>query len=191
MSRLCLGAKTGRLYTTALHGRKMRNLEAKFRLKNLEAARGHALAIGFEERGILIQRDTFFSVPNGKLKLRQQTGCASLIHYRRSDQSELQLSDYAIATISDPDALRAMLAAALGVLAEVRKQRTLMMRRNIRLHLDRVERLGDFGEIEAVLPDDSPPDGYQKEVSAILTALGIVELDLIGVSYFELLKPPI
>ena len=172
--------------TLKAHGRSMRNLEAKFRLENLVTARERAIAIGFETRGVLIQRDTFFTVPNGKLKLREQPDGASLIHYRRDSQRELQLSDYAIIPVPDPAALRAILTAALGVLAEVRKQRTLMMRRNVRLHLDRVERLGNFGEIEAVLADDAPPQSCHDEVSQILTTLGVSETDLIDVSYFEL-----
>jgi adenylate cyclase, class 2 len=171
--------------------RTMRNLEAKFRLHNLAAAGDRALAIGFETRGALSQRDTFFTVPNGKLKLREQGDGASLIHYRRASQRELQVSDYTIVPVPDPAAMRAALSAALGILAEVSKQRTLMIRGgNIRFHLDRVERLGDFGEIEAVLPDHAQPQSYQDEVSEILSALGVSQADLIEVSYFELLRIP-
>jgi len=167
----------------------MRNLEAKFRLDNPATARDRALAIGFEARGVLIQRDTFFTVPNGKLKLREQPDGASLIHYRRDSQSELQLSNYAIVAVSSPAVLRTMLTAALGVLAEVRKERTLMMRRSVRLHLDRVEGLGNFGEIEAVLADEASPEALHDEVGEILGALSVRDADLIDVSYFELIAP--
>src|SRR6266436_3870540 len=126
----------------------MRNLEAKFRLRDLALARRRAEAIGFELRVLLIQRDTFFRVEHGKLKLREEPGGAALIHYRRDRLAGLDLSDYQIVQVAHPEAMR---ADALGVLAEVRKERTLMMRGNIRLHLDRVEGLGEFGEIEAVL----------------------------------------
>jgi predicted adenylyl cyclase CyaB len=166
----------------------MRNLEAKFRLANHSLAHRRALEIGFEPYGILIQRDTFFIAANGKLKLREQAGESWLIHYRRGEQRELQLSNYTIVPVSDPVAMRTMLANALGLLAEVRKHRTLMMRRNVRFHLDRVEGLGDFGEVEAVLADDDVPQTFHDEVARILADLGVAACDLIEDSYFELMK---
>lgn len=165
----------------------MRNLEAKFCLADHPSAHERALAIGFEPCGLLIQRDTFFVVANGKLKLREQPDGAWLIHYRRDDQQELQVSDYTIVSVSDPAAVRAILADALGTLAEVRKERTLMMRRNVRLHLDRVEGLGAFGEIEAVVADGDSPLAFHDEVAGILESLGVAANDLIERSYFELL----
>jgi predicted adenylyl cyclase CyaB len=80
-----------------------------------------------------------------------------------------------------------MLASALGIMAEVRKERTLLMRGNIRLHLDRVEGLGDFGEIEAVLESGEISESNRDAVREILSALDINERDLIGVSYFEMM----
>jgi len=168
----------------------MRNLEAKFHLPDHIAMHQRALAIGFGPSGIVSQHDTFFAAAHGKLKLREQPDGAWLIHYHRGDQRELQLSDYSIVAVADPAAMRMMLADALGVLAEVRKHRTLMMRRNIRLHLDRVEGLGDFGEIEAVLADADAPQAFHDEVARILNDLGVAASDLIERSYFELMQPP-
>jgi predicted adenylyl cyclase CyaB len=166
----------------------MRNLEAKFRLGDLGAARAQAEAIGFTFRGILVQRDTFFSVPHGKLKLREQPDGAWLIHYRREQAEGLKLSNYEIAAVANPEAIRAMLSAATGVIAEVRKQRTLLMRGKIRLHLDRVDGLGEFGEIEAVLSEGDEAESYRAAVAEILGALEVRDGDLIGVSYFELMR---
>jgi len=166
----------------------MRNLEAKFRLSDLDAARARAEAIGFALSSTFLQRDTFFVVPSGKLKLREQQGLAWLIHYHRGHSQRLEMSNYDIVPVPEPEATRAMLGAALGTLAEVRKERTLLMRRNIRLHLDRVDGLGDFGEIEAVLPDGEPAETYRDEVGAILDALGVDQAGLIDVSYFELMR---
>ena len=162
----------------------MRNLEAKFRLPDLALARRRAEAIGFELRAVLIQRDTFFRVEHGKLKLREEPGGAALIHYRRNQHAGLDLSNYQIVQVAHPEAVRAMLAEALGVLAEVRKERTLVMRGNIRLHLDRVEGLGEFGEIEAVLEANDSAESSRLAVDEILAALEVSEL--IRVSYFEL-----
>jgi predicted adenylyl cyclase CyaB len=166
----------------------MRNLEAKFRLSDLATARRSAEAIGFVFAAVLEQRDTFFVVPSGKLKLREQGSDGWLIHYHRDHSQQLELSNYEIVAVADPAATRAILLAALGAQDEVRKQRTLLMRRNIRLHLDHVDGLGVFGEIEAVLRDTEVADTYRAEVSEILTAIDVAAADLIDVSYFELIR---
>src|SRR5580658_349164 len=115
----------------------MRNLEAKFRLGDLDAARAAALALGYTASASFIQRDTFFVVARGKLKLREQPPEAWLIHYERDRESGLMLSRYDIMPVADSTRTREMLARALGVLAEVHKHRMLLTRRNVRFHLDR------------------------------------------------------
>ena len=171
----------------------MRNLEAKFRLHDLDTARAAALALGYTARASFIQRDTFFVVARGKLKLREQPPEAWLIHYERDRGRGLMLSRYEIVPVADSTRTREMLARALGVLAEVRKHRTLLTRRNVRLHLDRVETLGGFGEIEAVLDQPSEADAGEggacarAAVDELLAALGVGAAELIEVSYFELM----
>jgi adenylate cyclase, class 2 len=169
----------------------MRNLEAKFRLSDLHAARAAALGLGYSARQSFTQRDTFFKVARGKLKLREQPPEAWLIHYQREAENDLMLSRYEIVPVADTEGTRAMLARALGVLAEVHKHRELLTRRNVRLHLDRVETLGGFGEIEAIL-DDGPQEGAsaasaRAAIDELLGALGVGLSDLIEVSYFELM----
>jgi adenylate cyclase class IV len=168
----------------------MRNLEAKFRLSDLEAARAAALALGYTVRARLTQRDTFFVVAHGKLKLREQPPDAWLIHYERDHERGLMLSRCEIVTVTDPARTREMLAHALGVLAEVSKDRTLLMRRNVRLHLDCVKTLGSFGEIEAVLGEgegDASAGCARAAVDELIGALGVDAGELIEVSYFELM----
>jgi predicted adenylyl cyclase CyaB len=170
-----------------LHPR-MRNLEAKFRLAGFARARRAAQSLGYRERAVLMQRDTFFRVAAGKLKLREEPEGAWLLHYGRAESGSLQLSNYEIVAVAEPDATRAMLTAALGVIAEVRKRRILLMRANVRLHLDRVEGLGEFGEIEAVIAPDDDPERSRAAVDELLAALGVAPADLIDVSYFELTR---
>jgi predicted adenylyl cyclase CyaB len=164
----------------------VRNLEAKFRLDDSHKARDRAVVIGYRQRSVLSQRDTFFRCASGKLKLREEDGRAMLIYYGRRTADALQLSTYEIVEIVDPENTRAILAAALGVIAEVRKERTLLMRANVRLHLDRVKELGEFGEIEAVIPEGSDPGCSRAAVDELLAALQVSRETLIDVSYFEL-----
>ncbi len=167
----------------------MQNLEAKFKLSDLERARAQGEAIGFLPRAVLDQRDTFFRVRQGKLKLREEEAGAALIYYGREDNKDFKLSHYEIIPVSEPDKVRAMLTEALGVVASVRKRRLLLQRDHIRLHLDRVEGLGDFGEIEAVLAADADPDDSLPAVEQLLNALGVDHRSLIGASYFEMMRP--
>ena len=169
----------------------MFNLEAKFRLADPLAARQAAEAIGYRPEAVLQQRDTFFRVATGKLKLREEARDDGsrrdyLIGYGRVERDGLQLSDYQLLDVADGPALLRLLGATLGVLATVRKRRSLLLCRNARLHLDEVEGLGSCGEIEAVVPEGGDPEAERAFVDATLAALGIGRDELIEGSYFEM-----
>ncbi len=136
---------------------------------------------------MLHQRDTFFKTAEGKLKLREQPDGAWLIHYARRESAALMLSTYEIAAVAEPAKMRAMLGAAFGVIAKVSKRRMLMIRDNVRLHLDVVADLGTFGEIEAVISGGDSPECSRDAVNETLLALKIAKSDLIDISYFEML----
>ncbi len=166
----------------------MQNLEAKFKLPDLDRAHAQAESLGYRFKATLQQRDTFFGVNQGKLKLREEEPGACLIYYGRQDRAHLKLSSYEIVPVPEPEKTRAMLTEALGTIAVVRKTRILMMRDHIRLHLDRVDGLGEFGEIEAVLGEHDDPETSRPAVDALLRILGVNSANLIAESYFELLR---
>ena len=95
------------------------------------------------------QVDTYFKVPNGRLKLRQGNIENNLIFYRRPDQSGPKESDVLLYKPSEPEPLRQVLEAALGILVEVRKKREIYFVDNVKIHIDQVDGLGSFVEIEA------------------------------------------
>ncbi len=167
----------------------MRNLEAKFRVRDHAAAHAAAEALGYIPQGLLLQHYTFFRVPNGKLKLRDEGNRAYMIGYGRGGYAELQLSEYHLVPVADAALMHAMLRDALGVLAEVRKRRTLLLHGHVRLHLDEVEGLGNFGELEAVLADDADLVAERAFLAKTLTALGIADDELIEGSYFQMMAP--
>src|SRR5882757_5317158 len=92
----------------------VKNLEAKFRLSNQAEAEARATALAYTQRAILHQRDTFFRVANGKLKLREENGSAVLIYYHRDQSGPLMLSNYEIVKVADPPRTLRILADALG-----------------------------------------------------------------------------
>jgi adenylate cyclase, class 2 len=165
----------------------VKNLEAKFKLEDLAIAETRAKRLGYTRRAVLNQRDTFFVVARGKLKLREEGDSAKLIFYSREESGPLKLSSYDIVAIPEAAATCAMLTQSLGVIAAVTKERLLLMRDNLRLHLDRVEGLGAYGEIEAVIAEGDDPEDSRAAVDGLLAALEIQPADLIDVSYFELL----
>ncbi|HLW69029.1 MAG TPA: class IV adenylate cyclase [Candidatus Binataceae bacterium] len=165
----------------------MRNLEAKFKLTDLPGARARAERSGLLYRATLVQRDTFYRVAHGKLKLREESAGAALIHYRRELTGDLEVSDYTIVAVAEPLATRAMLERALGVIAVVDKRRMLLTRDHLRLHLDVVEGLGEFGEIEIIVRDGEAPAAYEATLREVLEMLGVQPSALIRQSYFELM----
>ncbi len=143
------------------HARPRRNLEQKFRCGDLEAAYRAALAAGALDADVLLQRDVYFGAARGRLKLRSTlsgdgAAHAELIAYDRPDGPQERISSYLLIPVSDPDLLEAILTAALGMRATVRKRRRLLMDGATRLHFDEVEDLGTFVEFEAVLAEDEP-----------------------------------
>ncbi len=97
----------------------------------------------------LQQDDTFFRCDSGRLKLRVfADGNGELIFYRRADEQGPKESFYLLAPTSSPDTLRELLTSAYGQVGRVRKHRTLFLVGRTRVHLDQVEGLGHFLELE-------------------------------------------
>jgi adenylate cyclase class IV len=166
-----------------------RNVEVKARIASVEAllSRARALADGPEQR--IEQDDTFFACAHGRLKLRDfGDGCGELIHYERADAEGPKLSDYVRAPTSDPAALREALARAHGVVGRVRKSRWLLMAGATRIHLDRVEDLGDFMELEVVLRDDQSVADGEAIAESLLAQLGIGDEQRLAGAYLDLLR---
>jgi adenylate cyclase class IV len=165
-----------------------RNVEIKARVADLAAVEARAAAIADSGPVDIAQDDTFFACPRGRLKLRELApGLGQLIHYHRPDQGGPKLSDYVIAPTSDPAALREALTRAYGVAGRVRKHRRLYLAGRTRIHLDRVEGLGDFMELEVVLGTSDDTAGGESEARRIMQALGIDERDLVEGAYVDLM----
>ena len=134
----------------------------------------------------LHQVDTYFDAPRGRLKLREINGTeAQLIHYDRLDQAKPHASDYVIAPVADPAALKEALGRALGIRTVVEKQRELYLWGHTRVHLDEVVGLGSFLELETVITDQTQEEA-ERECREVQEALGIGEEALIAGSYADL-----
>lgn len=164
----------------------MRNLELKFRCADLEVMRQRAEALGAEDAGTLYQHDVFFPASHGRLKLRDfGNGQGELIAYRRPDAVEARGSDYLLAAAPDPRSLRETLEFALGCAGEVKKRRRLFLWRQTRIHLDEVEGLGSFVELETVMNGQSEADARQ-ELEQVVAALALEPADCVATAYVDL-----
>jgi predicted adenylyl cyclase CyaB len=167
-----------------------RNIEIKARIKSVEKLLPRARAIADDGPTEIVQDDTFFSCPNGRLKLRAFSETAGeLIFYQRPDQAGPKESFYVISRTASPNTLREALSLAYGQCGRVRKHRTLFMAGRTRIHLDRVEGLGDFLELEVVLSEGETTESGVKVAHELLARLGISPQQLIDGAYVDLLRP--
>jgi adenylate cyclase class IV len=166
-----------------------RNVEIKARVDDPVRLRELALMLANGRSELIRQRDTFYRSARGRLKLREfGDGTGELIAYERPDRTGPKTSDYAISRTDDPAGLHAALDRALGVQGVVTKERTLVRCGRTRIHLDRVEGLGDFMELEVVLADEESDEAGQAVARDLMRQLGIDPAALVQGAYFDLLN---
>lgn len=173
-----------------------RNLETKVRcdIDALLDIRTRAEDHGCGSFVRLHQVDTYFVAPRGRLKLREIVAeeqiSAELIAYRRPDEAEARWSVYHRAEIARDqiEPLKEGLAAVCGVASVVRKQRDVGIMEHTRIHLDLVDGLGAFVELETVIGEQS--DGSaESEHARVVAVLGLSRYDAVAGSYGDLAAP--
>ena len=168
-----------------------RNIEIKARISSVEALAPKAATLANEGPIEIMQDDTFFRCDAGRLKLRVfPDGDGELIFYRRANRRGPNESFYLRCSTPAPGPLRDALAAAYGQAGRVRKHRTVFLIGRTRVHLDRVEGLGDFLELEVVLADGEPPDAAVREAHDLMEKLGVQPSQLIEGAYIDLHLQP-
>jgi adenylate cyclase, class 2 len=134
------------------------------------------------------QVDTYFNVPNGRLKLREGTIEQALIFYRRSNVAGAKQSDVTLYQHKADAALKQVLTQSLGIKTVVDKKRRIYFIDNVKFHFDTVEGLGTFVEVEAIDKDGSiGVDLLQEQCRQYQQLLGVQEADFIAESYSDLL----
>lgn len=166
-----------------------RNIEIKARMRDFSGTKAVAESLSDGSAVLLKQRDTFYRVPKGRMKLRVvQPGGAELIFYQRPDRAEPRLSEYSTSGVEDPISMNSLLSAALGICGQVRKERWLCRVGQTRIHLDRVEGLGDFLELEYALREGEQEAKGHEVVRDLASKLGIQEEDVVAGAYADLLQ---
>jgi predicted adenylyl cyclase CyaB len=165
-----------------------RNIEIKAHARNFDEIRRCAEALSDTPCEAIPQEDIFFPVEKGRLKLRiLAPDRGQLIYYNRPDESGPKRSEYRFAETSDPEGLKEILTQAYGMRGSVKKTRYLYLVGQTRVHLDDVENLGKFMELEVVMhPEQSDAEG-EKIAGDLMHQLGIAPADLVEGAYMDLL----
>ena len=164
------------------------NVEIKAKSNRTDEIEALLIAKNARYVGLDHQIDTYFNVPNGRLKLREGNIENNLIHYHRSNQEGPKQSIVTLYKSTPESSLKAVLENAIGVLIVVDKQRKIFFIDNVKFHIDEVKGLGSFVEIEAI--DKNGTIGLEKlqeQCDAFIEYLKIQKEDLVAVSYSDLL----
>ncbi|CAB1062307.1 Adenylate cyclase (EC [Olavius sp. associated proteobacterium Delta 1] len=165
-----------------------RNVEIKARIENIEDLELRIAKIAEDGPTTIFQDDTFFKCANGRLKLRTfSEKYGELIFYQRDDQLEPTESFYIRTSTNDPSTLREALKLAYGEVGRVIKNRKLYYAGRTRIHVDQVERLGNFIELEVVLKKYEDVNTGIDEADEILQQLSIDKSCLIRCAYVDLI----
>ena len=175
MRRSASGASVSRAEPTVA-----RNVEIKARIGSTRELEPRVRAIAGAAPVELHQADVFFHCGQGRLKLRRHSGgAAELIYYRRPDTPGPRESRYLRTEVADAAGLERQLAGAYGIRAMVRKRRLVYISGRTRIHLDEVEGLGHFLELEVVLADGEDAAAGVREAHALMERLGIAAAQLV------------
>ena len=164
------------------------NIEIKSKQKDIDSIRNILVQHNAEFKGIDNQIDTYYIVNSGRLKLREGNIENSLIYYQRKDQHGPKQSDVVLYRTEPNSSLKEILEKSLNILVKVKKRREIYFIENVKFHLDNVDKLGHFIEIEAI-------NNYQynskekllKQCEYYIELFNIDQNDLISESYSDML----
>ena len=170
----------------------MQNVEFKAELRDVALAKavlvGTGAGVGATWIARLLQTDTYFNVPSGRLKKRESPGePTEYIFYDRVDRISPKLSHFKI--YSEAQALERFGTTPLPVWVVVKKARDLYMLGNVRIHIDEVEGLGNFIEFEAMVSPTHTVARCHEAVAELRALLGPALGEPIAGGYSDLLAP--
>lgn len=162
------------------------NLELKAAVSSISQTMRIAERLHARHRGTFLQKDTYFNLLRGRLKLREAPGMPTeLIRYARPNRLLRRYSNYKIAKVRRSDEMRRTLDALLGTTIVVKKRRTVYMYKNARIHIDRVSGLGGFVEFEVIVRKGKSQ--AERLMTFLIKTFGVRRSDRIRWSYSDML----
>ena len=167
------------------------NIEIKARTSGHTRIRTYLKDHNADFKGLDHQIDTYFSVTQGRLKIREGNVESCLVYYERDDRPGPKPCRYHIVQFKPgtPEAARIkeLLAVSIGILCVVDKKREIYFIDQVKFHLDTVEKLGTFFEIEAIDTRGIGEETLRKHCGKYLSEIGIGEEQLVSVSYSDMI----
>lgn len=164
------------------------NIEIKARSNNVPAIRKFLEKNYTQHPGIDAQTDIYFDVPHGRMKLREGNIENALIHYHRENRSGPKASHVILYQTDPTKKLKDLLTAALNIKVVVRKTREIYFINNVKFHIDEVDGLGSFVEIEAIDKTGTIGENeLMRQCQFYLTEFKIQDDDLVELSYSDML----
>jgi len=165
------------------------NIEIKAKCHDPGKLRGMLKSQNPDFKGTDHQIDTYFNVLHGRLKLREGKIENSLIHYDREDKKGPKKAKVTLFEVKPESSIKELLTNALGILTVVDKKREIYFIKNVKFHIDEVDGLGTFVEIEAIDKEGNiGQEKLQEQCKRYMKLLGIKEEDLISTSYSDMLR---
>ena len=165
------------------------NVEIKAKCLNPDKVRDILNAEGADYKGLDKQTDTYFHCDNGRLKLREGNIENALIFYQRDNKAGPKVSNVSISKIASDHQTKEVLTKAYGVFIEVKKDREIYFIDNIKFHIDHIQDLGDFVEIEAIdTTGQLEKEELEQQCKHFLDLFDVKPEDLITHSYSDLLN---
>ena len=161
-----------------------KNLEIKVKLDSLNQVRKKLKKNGIGLSEVLYQKDIYFSVNKGLLKLRIENENQTLIYYNRNEKSEKRWSDYFLLDIKNTEGDK-YFRRFLDIIVSVEKRRELFLYNDTRIHLDKVKNLGCFLELETRVLNALKD--AEKRFNHLLDLLELKNQEEIRASYKDLL----
>ena len=164
------------------------NIEFKAKSNNIDAAE----KILLQHNPIFIgedhQQDTYFNVPNGRMKLREGNIENALIHYVRENTAGSKSSKILLYKHQPDENLKAILTTALGIKTVVDKKRKIYFIENVKFHFDTLQTLGNFIEVEAIDKDGSiGREKLQQQCDFYASLFNIKQEDFMAISYSDMM----
>ncbi|XP_070158744.1 uncharacterized protein [Polyergus mexicanus] len=175
----------------------MENIEIKARIQDIDRVILKAKELSNSDGQIITQHDIFFNAKKSRLKLRKfEDGTAELISYVRPNTTGPKISLYNKASIYEDtvNLIERILSSSIGVTGVVKKTRHIYIVGRTRIHIDNVDNLGNFIELEVMMRSDDKnitdcdQETAEKSAADLMKALSIKEEDLIAEAYVDLLS---
>jgi len=168
--------------------KQMKNVEIKARCEDPVKVEKILLENGADYKGMDHQTDTYFNVKNGRLKMRIGNIEKSLIYYNRPNIKGPKQSTFNLYKSENIEDLKPLLTSSLDIMVEVKKHRKIFFIDHVKFHIDEVDGLGNFVEIEVGdLDDTRTVEELQSLCDYYIDLLGVKEENLINISYSDML----